>query len=345
MIWKPKERQLTREEAIALARKELKPLWFGTTPLLAGVRAGAKFAAHPLDQKLLERNWILTFVDATSFGGHEALESLSLWCQRYAQLGLEFLLVLRFPHPEAFRAFAVQASFEKELEAGMKIAIDHNGALCAAFGCNPTDSAKSVILVSGKAYAETQGPDWPRETETILQKLLREKDPGLPLLPITNRKIKTVQTVSSVDFGTSANSLNFRLEPQATVDTLSTLAPGQVLATGEWVREADKISTSDPAARILVNCPSPEFALVAQPVERLQERPRVAIQINGLPAFEEYFGPQMTLDEEGFTRFTIGAAWFFRPMKALPPNQRAIILSFPDSKAVKCVLFSIRFGQ
>ena len=49
MAWKPKEKQLTPEEAIAQARKELAPYWLNSEPLLAAVRGDdQKITVHPL---------------------------------------------------------------------------------------------------------------------------------------------------------------------------------------------------------------------------------------------------------------------------------------------------------
>ena len=38
MAWKRKEKKLTPDEAIALAKKELAPFWIGSEPLFAAIK-------------------------------------------------------------------------------------------------------------------------------------------------------------------------------------------------------------------------------------------------------------------------------------------------------------------
>ena len=50
MVWKPREKELTAEEAIEQAAKELAPFWYGCSPLLAGILEDGIFLTLPLSE-------------------------------------------------------------------------------------------------------------------------------------------------------------------------------------------------------------------------------------------------------------------------------------------------------
>lgn len=96
--WKPKEKPLTEQEAVALARKELAKYWFGFEPLLAGIRSGEAFSAYPLDPEFSKRAWLFVFADPTTYAGEAALDYAREWQARYAQHGLGLIVIFRQPY-------------------------------------------------------------------------------------------------------------------------------------------------------------------------------------------------------------------------------------------------------
>ena len=96
MAWKPKEKPLTHEEAIAVARAELAPFWMGSEPLIAAIRAReGKASVHPLDKDFERRSWALIFVDLMNYKGEGVLRYAREWARRYAAHNLGVLLVVR----------------------------------------------------------------------------------------------------------------------------------------------------------------------------------------------------------------------------------------------------------
>src|SRR5581483_9150852 len=95
MVWKPKEKELTPEEAVAAAKKELAPFWHGSPPLLAGVLSPQGVTAHPLDPAFGAKSWLLFFLDPTDAAGESAFSYARELHRRYHQHNVGCLLVFR----------------------------------------------------------------------------------------------------------------------------------------------------------------------------------------------------------------------------------------------------------
>src|ERR1041385_2643346 len=99
MVWKPKEKELTVHEAVALAKRELAPLWFGSEPLVAAIRGSdGKGSIFPLFERFSDVPRVLFFVDPTKPGAEFLLRYAREWQRRYSPHGCEFLAVLRIPY-------------------------------------------------------------------------------------------------------------------------------------------------------------------------------------------------------------------------------------------------------
>src|SRR5690349_8284099 len=105
MVWKPKEKELSRDEAIELARKELAPHWVGGPPLLAAVRAGNQATVVPLDPGFHKQAWLIYFIDLTDYHRTRVLEHIQKFQHRYGDFTLRTLMIAKgtFPHVWAQR--------------------------------------------------------------------------------------------------------------------------------------------------------------------------------------------------------------------------------------------------
>src|SRR5690606_27299132 len=94
MSWKKKEKELSEQEAIDLAKKELSPFWFGTSPQIAGVKINDQYSVLPLDPEFNEKSWVVFLLDPTTFSGESALELAKVWQQRYLSNQLHTLIIM-----------------------------------------------------------------------------------------------------------------------------------------------------------------------------------------------------------------------------------------------------------
>src|SRR4051812_43129684 len=92
-MWKSKEKEISVEEATALAKQELAPFWFGSSPLLVGVFIDEKYIAVPLEESFNKKPWLLFFIDMTDFSSETLLLYSQEWHRRYHQNNLGVLMI------------------------------------------------------------------------------------------------------------------------------------------------------------------------------------------------------------------------------------------------------------
>jgi len=342
MVWKPKEKKLSAEEAVALAKKELAPYWFGSSPLLAGLRSGPKSTAHPLDPKIVQKTWLLLFIDATTFGGNSALQFLCEWYRRYSPHELNFMLILRFPYQNIYTRTAIEDILIQANDLQFPVAIDSDGSLGAAFGAIQFPTV--ICLKDGHTFFDYSGADCVPKGELHLQNFLRSLDPGLPLLPVmfsgdSNIPIQKIDT-GSVEFGLKSTA---KIETAAELP--DSIADDRIVLTGNWTREAERILTKDPEATLSFRCPATRLALVARAQQKTIETGIIQVQINGLPAYEAFRGKQLIIDEESNTVLQISAGWLYETLIDLPETDRSITLRFPTANNVAVSIYGLRFGN
>ncbi|OFZ55820.1 MAG: hypothetical protein A2428_07385 [Bdellovibrionales bacterium RIFOXYC1_FULL_54_43] len=338
MIWKPREKQLTAEEAIALAKKELRPLWFGSEPLLAAINHQGGITAHPLDPAFSSRGWVILFIDPTSFAGESTITYAREWHRRYDALNLGFLLVLRFPYPDVYSRTSIEDKFIALHRIEFPVALDGDGLLSASFGASETP--KMVLTYQQKNHFEKSGLQWFPEGESRVQEFLRANDPGLPLPPVFSPQLKPGNDNSKLELGSTHFKALRRIE------TLPETSPSGVpLFTGKWDQTAASISTADPEAKIAIHCPSSKLSLIARSMLKTVEPASISIQVDGMPAFEEFFGADLQQDDDGRTVARVGSAWLYRVLDRLPAKNRQVTISFPEADRVRVSLYGLRFGE
>lgn len=326
MGWKPKEKVLTSEEAVELARRELGPFWIGTEPLLAGVRgADGKATAHPLDLSFDKQAWLIFFADLTEFSGENVLLCLREWARRYGANDLRFLLVIRPAFSFLTSAKALKASLKKAPES-CPVVLDHDRLITEAFGGEKQTLPAIRLLSQRKVLFESSGLDWVKGAEVEVQRFLRIKDPGLPLeLPFELPKQLPHDSGCS-EFGSRSKSKNFKL-------------------TGKTTEEADRILIQDPEVTVRFMSSFPRVSIVAQSAIGAHEPSRMCVELNGDTVFESVTGADLTSGDDGGSVVRVSEGRLYHILHSLPGKARDITLRFPDADRLPIALYAIRFSD
>lgn len=354
MAWKPKEKELTPEEAIAAAKKDLAPFWTGSSPLIAGVRNQGKALAYPLDKAFHEVPWLLFFLDPTEFSGLMTLQYAKEFYRRYQPNGLGMILIYRPTYPYMADGKFTER-FVKNYQFSFPVVLDHDGLLHEAFTAQ--ELPKVVLVEKGVTIFERAGKTWTRETEKLLQQFLRKTDPGLPLLtqyfpadslPVDVMKFEFGGKKATPGiFGTSGF---IKTNPPGTATLFKAerpkkMNPGELVISGSWIQNEDLIATEDPEAFIAFRSPGKIVSLIGQAFAKTSEPAKVVIEVDGIPAFDVFGGEDLQFDDEGNSFVKLERPSLYHPLSKLPEANREITLRFPFSKKVPVALFGIRFGD
>lgn len=332
MAWKPKEKPLTLEEAVALARKELAPFWLGSEPLFAGVR-GANGAAtvHPLNEAFTRRNWLLLFLDPTTFSGGTALGVAREWHRRYGALELGIIAVLCVPYAGLRRPELIEHLLPKQ-QFSFPVVMDPEGLLASAFSAR--DLPKVLLLGKGKPVFESAGAHWLKSPELELQSFLRSTDPGLPLPPPLTSAAGAIEDVDRVDF--AAGDANARMVTRGGVP---------VTFSGPWGREGECFIPQDETSRVRFDSPSPFVGLVARSLSGSPLPSDVAVEVIGRPAWDDISGEEIHMSEDGSSVARVQPPRLYRILRNLPDGERNVELSFPSARETRIGVLGLRFGR
>jgi hypothetical protein len=102
MVWKPKEKELTLEEALSLAKKELAPFWIGSPPLLAAFKTKHHTALYPIHPTFNESSWAIFFINPTCFSGKTTTLFAREMYRRYHDLHLNIFCAKTSTHSLLF---------------------------------------------------------------------------------------------------------------------------------------------------------------------------------------------------------------------------------------------------
>lgn len=324
--WKPKEKQLTPEEAVALARKELAPFWANSEPLIAAVRGeGGGVTVHPLDRSFAERAWLLFFADVTAYEGECLLQYARDWHKRYACHDLGFLLVVRpsYGFMETARAIAPLLS---RAAPPFGIVLDQGGLLTEAFGAGGANMPKVTLFQAGKCVFERVGKSWHVDTELGVQRFLRASDPGLPLPLPFDPPENAVVTRGALELGGAK-------------------LPGGIQLRGKWAREAGRIVAQDAAATFSFRSPAARVSLIAQGASLADEPSRIRVELEGVPVFDAAAGQDLAFGDDGGSDIKIIEPKLYHALAALPAKARAVTFRFVDADRLPVALYGLRFGD
>jgi hypothetical protein len=357
MPYKKKEKPLTAEEAIDLAKKELAPFWIGIPPMFAATVVNGKATAFPLDPEMMKHRWIFIFLDPTTFSGDASLLFIKEFYKRYQEHSLKMLLVLK-KCQTYFKASAYLTQWLKKTQIPLPLAYDSDGALSDAFQADPLP--KVSIYLQGRAVFQASGSKCFLETENEIQRFLRNDDPGLPLFPAFKPKVQTLSDSGVFDFGTGAASSRkpifrepgFKPLPNGTLagifpglgKTSIALKKAEVALKGTWIQDAERIATQDPTATLSIQLQGSYVSLNAQGLATEAKSARVYVEFNESSALDVNAGEALAYDEEGKSLVRIEGGGIYQILKNLPDPTKVLTLRFPYADRVPVALFGIRFG-
>lgn len=346
MIWKPKEKELTQAEAIALAKKELEPYWFNSTPLFTGIQKGADISVYPLDPHFIEKPWVIAFVDLTSKISETVIEYLKVYKTRFHHLGIDTLLVVCpsftfLSQKEVIRKWLEIRKFESN------VVVDYNHLLRSAFNIENTPS----ILIFKKNKTLFMCADFSKiqEVEKNIHQLLWVESPGLAVLPLFHHIGSVFKNISQLTFAKNSK-IDFTSRGPTPADDLLMvkkepihLNSSQVLLIGEWTHHDAFITTRDPKAELHFSMVGSGLTLIARP-HTAQHAPRkVLVELNENPVFDTLSGDHLETDENGNSFLEIKTAEVFSVLHKVPENLRHVTFKFPEAKDHPTEIYQLIF--
>jgi hypothetical protein len=323
MSWKKKEKPLTPEQAIAMAKKDLAPYWFNSEPLLAAIQVPGGASVLPLNSNFVDTPWAYFFVDPTEFAGERALQIIREWYRRYAGHKVGFMIVFRAALPFMKSA----PDLLKKFQIGFPAVYDYDGLYSQAFGI---DSWPAVVVQNrGEEITRGMGASWTGEKEEKIQHFLRLADPGLSL-PLPFDLGHAVKGHSRIDLGTvKGKSVNIL---------------GSVIElSGKWVENEDSISTSDPEATAEIHSPSPVIAVIAQAGTEYQVTKMLIESLDGTLTSENNCEGS-TVDEFGRILVRVQNFGLYYLFRELPASRKNFKMTFPEAHNVPVRIYGLRFG-
>ncbi len=332
--WRGREKTLTREEAIAMAKKEAASSWYGSPPLFAAYPMGGKIQAFPLDPIFEKQNWLVVVKDLSHPSAMLDLQILQEFHHRYGDYGLGIILVLE-PHYSYFRDREYLEWLSRKGKLSFPLVVDRDGKLAQAFGSSEQiatygvgSSTRAVLLAQKEHLAQESGVNWFIATEKAIQNLLRKKDPGLPLPPLFEASEAFFKEIDRIDFGRLAKPIDlnrdFKLE-------------------GIWWSEGDRLVTTDARASVRFKSPASRLALFARSISKTSNVAKVAIDLAGTRAPLTLAGPDLINDEDGGALVRVDEARLYQPLVGLPVPMREVTLRFPYADRAGVAIYGIAF--
>ena len=348
MVWKPKEKEFTLEEALALAKNELAPFWHNSSPLLAGVKTGKITTVHPLSPDFNEFIWLIFIIDLTDSSGNMVLQCAREFHRRYHDLNLKVLVLIYPVYPFLKEAKTVQ-SITRHFQIPFILGIDTELLLSQSFEVNTFP--KAVLVSKDKKILDLSGNDWFFSLEEGIQNFMRSHDPGLPLLNLFHPTFPWHVEVSRVElgrdlgfvfpkpgFGQSENGFSQALFTGGKEDA-------DFVIYGHWIQDEHRIATSDPQAFIRLKCPSTHFSLVSEFLGKTADMAKIIVELNRIPVLDIFAGESLVYDDEGHSVLKLDEARLFSTLARLPEKNREITLRFPFADRNAIALYGLRFHE
>jgi hypothetical protein len=357
MTYKPPEKDLTPDEAISLAKKELAPFWFNISPQIAAVREANRSIVFPLNPAFSKQPWLIFLADPTELSTGAASVFLKEWAQRYSvhQLGI---LVILYPTYSYLieRRESIQDHLEK-YHLTFPVVLDHTSGLSQAFDCK--QFPKVLLIHKNKRYFDYSGQSSFSKIELDIQTFLRSSDPGLPLLPIFYPNTELLEDSVRIELGAQPRlgaSAVFPENPNPTMENgiqkvqfigfrPKQLEVGQVILSGLWTRDSEKMMTSDSSAHLEFLTAGSTVSLIAQIYQSAKEVPRILVELDGVPVTEVNVGEHLTLDEVGQALVSFKKPKLYHILSRLSQGQHSVTLRFINAEFAPVALYGIRFAN
>jgi len=333
MVWKPKERELTKEEAVVQAKKEYAPFWLGMRPLFVAARsaAGQLPQLFPLDDKFKKENWLILFCDPFSFEGNTSLIFFQEWKKRYSDLGIQFIII-----------FSTTIALEKDAKKAMDtvflkyysnipVVYDFDQSFMELFEVQ--QGSRFVLFSEGKLFFSRHEKQplasWYGVIEKEVQAFLRKQDSGLALLPeyrITESVVQSqkVSTLSSALF----KSKN-----------------GTWKRDGKFIDHPDCVEVHENGSTITFKSKATCLAIVVRVIGKSGMAPRGLVEVDGRSVFDRYGDRDLQFDDSGNSFFQVAQAGLLRLAKELPAQEHEVVLTFPTAGSAPFIIYRILEGS
>lgn len=333
--WTKKEKPLTLEEALLLAKKEYAPFWIGSPPLLVGIQNGGKCTAHPIEPELMKKVWLGLFVDPTYPEGTTALQFILQLSDRYSFLGLLTLVFINFKYKSFQTKKMLEGIFSQFISPQIIYSIDLNGYIAKAFEMLPSPG---LLVMSHGHIALSRGQkNWYQKTDLELQKFFRKSDPGLALLPVLENPKLLFKNSGELEFGKNFTSSQ----------------PFEI--SGSWTPSGESTTTQDAHAVLKFTTQSTHVMLIGgiwagdlssyKLLDLLNRGSEIQIELDGRPIHEAAKGEDVKSNSDGQTIIMISQTRTYQVLKDLPADKtHSVTISFADSKFAPVELYGIRFG-
>lgn len=324
--WKPKEKEVALEDALNLAIRELKPFWFGSHPLIAGIPSEGKVLAYPLDPKFAEKTWVIYFVDPTSAMRKEVLLFAREYHRRFNANDLDMLMVLSAPYSYLLERTPVEVLIGRN-GIPFPLVVDSDGAIAQSF--NVKEWPKVILMKEGEIHLEKSGMDWINDFEEKLHAFLRESDPGLPLQEFYSPSWTRKKDVLAVEFGAKK---------------AAKYPPEGFNLVGQWKREKERIITDDASAELHFSTPATDVSMIAQSALIEKKIPtKVLLSVDGFMPKKQNEGSDLQ-GEEPNVHLSLEHPRMYHLLQGLAPGAQ-IVLKFPEARRTPVALYGLRFSD
>ncbi len=352
MAWKPKEPELSPEEAIAKAIEEGEKYWFNSEPLFTTTKLGKKYSLFQLDASFTKTPWLILFFDFTCPHSAAALTYIKEWTHRFEYLNIRFLLVLRVAH--ILEKFNDSVRFFLRNNAiHFPAVLDHDGSITKTYG---VDQTPDIILSNDKEIhfkANTQV--FSSKIENKIHTFLRLLDPGLSTLPLFEPNVKEINKSLKITTNTKNKIYvpvkafvkeegNFKSGSFPDTGVRST-KPGLINLTGNWKVDEHKLLTSDPTATLSFKSMAPGCSIVAEAISKDNRSSSLIVEADGSPIYDIFAQKDILFHEEGYTHLDVQFGRIYSVFDNLPKDKCDITMRFPRAGSTPVAVYALWFFQ
>lgn len=351
MVWKKKEKELTKQEATRMAKEQLAPFWYGSPPLFAGIKASATQSVHALDPEFSTGNWLLFFLDPTDLSKDIFLDYALEWYARFSPYGVKAVLILRATY-QPFLDSGYLKEYSRRNQLPFPLTIDSDSSLFKGFQIKKAPMfvflSKNLVVFQEGKIEEFQ------KTEQKLHHFLRKSDPGLPLPPFFYSSKAYIYDGGKLDFGQHP-PLNWKLVPASTLvrpevddfeeSPILTLQPNLLYMGGKWKQEAEALIPEENSCFIEFLSPSDSLYLIAKALSKTTESGKIILEINQAAVHEIFLSSSAKFDDQGKSFLPVRNFDVYPTLDGLSEENRRITLRFPYVTRVPIQLYGIRFGK
>lgn len=310
MAWKQKEKELSKDEALWQAKRELAPFWHHTEPLMAAVEYEGERTVVALRDDFEKSRWLVFFCDPTMPHLQAWIDVYNELLRRYRVCNVNPLQVI-VSDIEIYQERRFIESFLIRNRIRNPTVFDHEGLYRTSFldpgqyGIALWDGTKVAVSLRTRAF----DGDAFRVFESKMQTYFRETDPGfaVPILIDLSQSPRVVEDQV------------IRIRKDCTF-------PENASSQGKWTHEADYWKTEDNNASVTINLKHVELHLFCSVVSKANFSSKIEITWRGIPMDEEFFGSDLQLDESGKYYIEVKEARSYQIIKKAPETPIELII-------------------